>query len=199
MNDRAPTIGVYEYIDYGNAAEVYRPYDPRFPEVAARLIALIEANAPGVRVEHVGSSAIPGCAGKGVIDLLARYPAGGLAAARDTIDALGFQRQANRDPFPEERPLRVGTIEHDGDRFRIHVHVIAAGDAEAIEQIGFRDALRADPELLAEYDALKRQVVAAGVVDNVAYNQGKEAFIRRVLQPIRGAATPGGSGDNEMG
>jgi GrpB-like predicted nucleotidyltransferase (UPF0157 family) len=179
------SIGAYEYIDYSRPDEVCRPYDPRFPEVAARLIALIEAAAPGVRVEHVGSSAIPECAGKGVIDLMALYPVGGLVAARDAIDGLGFQRQTNRDPFPEERPLRVGAFEHDGEVFRVHVHVIADGAGEASEQLGFRDALRADPGLVAEYNEIKRRVAAARPEDSIVYNQGKEAFIQRVLEPFR--------------
>lgn len=185
MNQARQAVGTYEYIDYRKPSEAYRPYDQRFPEVAARIAALIEARVPGARVEHVGSSAIPGCDGKGVIDLMVLYPPGGLVAARDGVDGLGFQRQVNRDPFPEERPLRVGSFEHDGEIFRVHVHVIAEDSGEAAEQIGFRDGLRADPALVEEYAALKRTVLNGGIVDNVEYNEGKEDFIRRILKQIR--------------
>jgi GrpB-like predicted nucleotidyltransferase (UPF0157 family) len=185
MNQLESMIGTYTYIDYTDSAEVYRPYDARFPDIAARIAALIEGRVPDIRIEHVGSSAIPGCAGKGVVDLMVLYPPGGLVAARDAVDGLGFQRQTNRDPFPEERPLRVGSFEHAGETYRIHVHVIAEDSIEAVEQLAFRDRLRADPALLEEYAALKRSVVAGGVADSIEYNQGKEAFIQRVLKPLR--------------
>src|SRR5262245_34538911 len=117
-------IGTYEYIDYRDPAASFQPYDPRCPEVARRVIALIEAKMPDSHVEHVGSTAIPGCAGKGVVDLMLLYPPGRLAAARDILDALGLQRHDRPGAFPEERPVRIGTIEHDGTAFRLHVHVL---------------------------------------------------------------------------
>lgn len=183
MGDTGSTgvIGQYEYLRYDDPSEIFRPYDPRFPEVAARLVELIEGRMPDVRVEHVGSSAIPGCAGKGVIDLLVTYLPGRLVAARDTLDELGFQRQGGPDPFPEERPLRLGSIEHDGETFRIHAHVIAMDDPEAKEQLHFRDTLRADPALVDEYVASKRAALTRDGLDNIAYNEVKAPFIKRVI------------------
>ncbi|MGH2530843.1 MAG: GrpB family protein [Thermomicrobiales bacterium] len=175
-------IGTYEYIRYEDPAAAFRPYDPRCPAVARRVIALIRGRMPEARVEHVGSTAIPGCDGKGVVDLMLVYPPGRLSEARDALDGLGFQRQRERPwSFTEERPVRIGTIEHDGETFRLHVHVIAADAPEAADQIGFRDRLRADPALVAEYVARKRAVLTGGVRDANEYNQGKEVFIQRVL------------------
>ncbi len=174
-------IGSYEYVRYTDPGDSFRPYDPRSAAVAARVAGLIRQRMPEVRVEHVGSTAIPGCHGKGPIDLLLLYPAGQLAAGRAVLDGLGFQRHELPGAFPQERPVRIGTIAHDGTRFRLHVHVIAADSPEVAEQIRFRDTLRANPALVAEYVALKRAVLAAGVTDGGAYSNGKDPFIRRVL------------------
>lgn len=179
-NDDTP-IGTYTYLDYTDPAQIFRPYNPRFPEVARRVAAIIEGRMPDARVEHIGSTAVAGCAGKGVVDLQMLYPSGRLAEARDTLDGLGFQRQTGLDPFPEERPLRVGTIEDDGTVYRLHVHVIAEIDAEAEQLRVFRDRLRADPALLAEYVASKQASLDRGVPNNVAYGQAKEPVIRRAL------------------
>lgn len=174
-------IGTYGYIRYEDPAAAFRPYDPRCPAVAQRVIDLIRRRMPEAQVEHVGSTAIPGCAGKGVTDLMLLYPPGHLAEARDTLDGLGFQRHDLPAAFSEERPVRIGTIAHDGETFRLHVHVIAADAPEAEEQRRFRDRLREDPALVAEYVARKRAVLAGGVADANEYNQGKEAFIQGVL------------------
>ena len=174
-------IEPYEYIRYDDLAAAFRPYDPRHPEVAQRVAALIERRLPMAQVEHIGSTAVPGCAGKGVVDLMLLYPPGHLAAARDAVDALGFQRHDRPGAFPEERPVRIGMIEHDGDRFRLHVHIIAADAPEVAAQRRFRDRLRADPALVAAYVARKRAVLTAGVADSAGYNGGKAAFIQRVI------------------
>jgi GrpB-like predicted nucleotidyltransferase (UPF0157 family) len=174
-------IGIYRHLDYSKPDEIFRPYDDRFPEVAHQVAALIEAQLPDGRVEHIGSTAVPNCAGKGNIDLLLCYPPGRLAAAREALDRLGFQRQTGKDPFPEDRPLRLGTFTHDGTTFRLHVHVIAENDPEATELRNFRDRLRANPALVAEYVASKRAALNAGPTDNLAYNRAKEPFIRNTI------------------
>lgn len=174
-------IGRYQYIRYDDPADAFRPYDVRFPEVAHRVAELIRERMPDASVEHIGSTAVPACDGKGVVDLMLLYPPGRLEAARDALDGLGFQRHVGPNAFPEERPVRIGTLKHDGETFRLHVHVIAADSPEAAEQLRFRDALRADPSLVAEYVARKLAVLASGVADGDAYNRGKESLIRDVL------------------
>jgi GrpB-like predicted nucleotidyltransferase (UPF0157 family) len=166
---------------YQKQLAVCRDHDPRALQVAGRVAALVEPHLNGVAVEHVGSSSVPGCAGKGIVDLMLTYGAGQLAAARDLLDALGFQRQTGRDPFPEDRPMRVGSLEHDGTLFLLHVHVIAASSPEAGTMRLFRDRLRADPALVADYVAAKRAILAAGVTDAVDYSIRKGDFVQAAL------------------
>jgi GrpB-like predicted nucleotidyltransferase (UPF0157 family) len=175
-------IGPYTYVDYTDPRAIVRPWDARAPAVAARLVAGITAALPpGCAVEHIGSTAIPGCDGKGVIDLMVTYPPGGLVAARDAVDALGFQRHALPGAFGEERPARIGSVTHDGDTFQVHAHVIAADDPEVARQRHFRDTLRADPALIAAYVADKRRIAASGVArDGGGYADAKDPFIRSV-------------------
>ena len=181
-DDDSRLIGQYEYIRYDDPAAAFRPYDSRFPEVARRVIDMIRSRMPDAVVEHTGSTAIPCCAGKGVVDLMLLYPPGRLAAGRDTLDGLGFQRHDRPGAFPEERPVRSGTIEHDGETFRLHVHVVAADSPEVAEQRHFRASLIADPALVEEYMARKRAVLTAGATDGNDYNLGKDAFIKGVLE-----------------
>jgi GrpB-like predicted nucleotidyltransferase (UPF0157 family)/mannose-6-phosphate isomerase-like protein (cupin superfamily) len=143
---------------------------------------LIESHLRGVEVEHVGSTAVPGCAGKGIVDLMILYPPGRLAEVRDGLDALGFQRQTGRDPWPEERPMRVGSTDYDGTRFRIHAHVIASDSPEVVELRTFRDRLRNEPVLLAQYVALKRKIITEGITDSVDYSMCKTEFIAATLR-----------------
>jgi GrpB-like predicted nucleotidyltransferase (UPF0157 family)/SAM-dependent methyltransferase/ADP-ribose pyrophosphatase YjhB (NUDIX family) len=170
-------IGPYE-----ERQAVCQDCDPRTGEIAQRVAASIRSYLPGVLVEHIGSTSVPGCAGKGIVDLMLLYPDGHLAAARDVLDALGFQRQTTRDPFPEDRPMRTGSVVYDGTTFLIHIHVIAASAPEAEELRRFRDRLRADPDLVASYVAAKKAILASGVTDSVDYCIRKGEFVQGALR-----------------
>jgi GrpB-like predicted nucleotidyltransferase (UPF0157 family) len=139
---------------------------------------LIAEQLPDTAVEHVGSSSVPGCAGKGTLDLAIPYrDESHLNAINDVLFALGFGRQRNRDPFPETRPMRIGAIEHEGETYLLHVHVVPDRTRHLVELVDFRDRLRADPGLVAEYVAAKRTILDAGVRDGDDYAVKKGEFI----------------------
>jgi GrpB-like predicted nucleotidyltransferase (UPF0157 family) len=164
-------------------------YDPRAAEVARRIEALITAYLPTVTVEHIGSTAVPGCAGKGVVDLMVLYPQEQLEAVKEVLSAQGFQRQTVGHLFPESRPMRVGTLRHRGRIFRLHVHVIAAGSAEVAQLRAFRDYLCADPGLRAAYGVRKREILSAGITDPADYTGIKSLFVQQVLTGARPCAS----------
>jgi GrpB-like predicted nucleotidyltransferase (UPF0157 family) len=141
-------------------------------------MALIGERLPDTAVEHVGSSSVPGCAGKGTLDLAIPYrDESHLNAINDVLFALGFGRQRNRDPFPQTRPMRIGAIDDQGETYLLHVHVVPDGTHHLGELVDFRDRLRADPALVAEYVAAKRAVLDAGVRDGDDYAVKKGEFI----------------------
>jgi GrpB-like predicted nucleotidyltransferase (UPF0157 family) len=174
-----PPIGPYCRVPV-----VVREADPRAAEVAGRVAALIAAAHPGARAEHVGSSAVPGLAGKGTVDLLLPAPPEEIPAVTRDLLALGFQPQAIAAAFPPTRPMLQGVLRHDGTSFRVHVHVVPESSPEVAAIRGFRDALRADPALRAEYVALKRAIVADGTVDSVHFTRAKHDFIVAILQRL---------------
>lgn len=63
-----PIIGPYE-----PRPAVCRDYDPRAALVAGKIAVLIHDHLPQVQVEHVGSTSVRGCAGKGIVDLMIAY------------------------------------------------------------------------------------------------------------------------------
>jgi GrpB-like predicted nucleotidyltransferase (UPF0157 family) len=156
-------------------------YDPSAAEVARRVTESIREELPEVKVEHIGSTSVPGCAGKGVVDLMVLYPEGQLETVKGTLAALGFQPQTVGHMFPESRPMRVGALEHSGRLFRLHVHVIAADSPEAGVLRTFRERLLADPALMNAYVECKRAILASGVTDWQRYTGLKSAFVQEVL------------------
>lgn len=173
---------------------VVRPPDPRAAVVAARVDAVVRAARPDLEVAHIGSSAVPDLAGKGVVDL-GIHPASraDVPAIEQLLLGLGFQRTRGPGAFPNSRPLLIGGLEEGGEVMPIHLHVIP-DPGEWTRQLTFRDELRRDPELRARYAALKHQIVEGGAPSSLQYSLSKTAFIRGVLEDAGAAEPPVPSG-----
>ena len=170
-----PPIGHYQRVP----VQVHQA-DPHAPQVARRLIALIATRWPATPAEHVGSSAVPGLAGKNIIDLLLAAEPAQIPAITQALLELGFQLQIPA-AFPASRPMLWGAFRHGATTYAVHVHVIPASSPEVAAMRGFRDALRADPVLHRRYAALKRAIVAGGPADPVAFTKAKHDWIVATL------------------
>jgi GrpB-like predicted nucleotidyltransferase (UPF0157 family)/polyisoprenoid-binding protein YceI len=179
-----PPIGRYQRVP----VQVHQA-DPDAPKVARRLIALIATRWPATPAEHVGSTAVPGLAGKGIIDLLLAAPPAQIPAITQTLLELGFQHQVPA-AFPPSRPMLWGTLRHRVTEYRVHVHVIPASSPEVAAMRGFRDALWADPVLRRRYAVLKRAIVAGGPADPVAFTKAKHDWIAATLAHLGLADDP---------
>jgi GrpB-like predicted nucleotidyltransferase (UPF0157 family) len=179
-----PPIGRYRRLP----VQVHQA-DPHAPEVARRLSELIATRWPTTPAEHIGSTAVPGLAGKGIIDLLLAAPPAHIPAITKALGGLGFQPQAPA-AFPATRPMLWGTYRHRATQYRVHVHVVPADDPEVAAMRGLRDALCADPVLRRRYAALKRAIVAGGPADPVAFTKAKHDWIAATLAHLGLADEP---------
>ena len=157
--------------------------DPRALEAARCLIALIATRWPATPAEHVGSSAVPGLAGKNTIDLLLAVDPADVSAITQALLELGFQPQLPA-AFPATRPMLWGSFRYGPTDYRVHMHVVPASSPEVAAMRGFRDALRADPLLRRQYAALKQAIVEGGPVDPVAFTKAKHDWIVATLDQL---------------
>ena len=158
-----------------------RAWDARGPAAANSLVRMLQTALPGIAIEHVGSTAVPGCDGKGIIDLMLLIPDGHLSEVCAIIDGMGFQHQSGGKRHPDDRPMREGSFTFDGSVFRLHVHLIPESSAEVDRLRRFRDRLTANLELVVLYIEQKRRLIDAQISDRSTYTLGKKAFIESVL------------------
>lgn len=146
---------------------------------------MLQTALPAIEIEHVGSTSVPGCDGKGILDLMLLIPAGRLSEACAIVDGMGFQHQSGGKRHPDDRPMREGSFIFDGAIFRLHAHLIPESSAEVDRLRKFRDRLAASPELVAQYVEQKRRLVEARISDRQTYTLGKTTFIQSVLEAER--------------
>jgi GrpB-like predicted nucleotidyltransferase (UPF0157 family) len=150
-------------------------YDPAWPEEAERELARV-AEALGetvVRLDHVGSTSVPGLAAKPIVDLQVSVAAlEPQAAYVEPLEAIGylfvpFATSPDYHFFgkPAERPRTH------------HLHVCLAGSHEELRHLAVRDYRRADREEAARYEAVKCESARLHPEDRVAYMEGKDAFV----------------------
>ncbi|WP_409465588.1 GrpB family protein [Amycolatopsis sp. GA6-003] len=164
-----------------------RPPDPtwaaRGSDLCAQVARLLAPwLAPG-RVEHVGSTAVPGLAAKPVLDVMAPMrdlSAETVAAVVPVLSAAGwcFVPPSLDAAAPWRRFFVLPDTE--GRRRVAHLHLLPVGHPRWHAQLRFRNALRADRGLAEEYAELKRRL-AGEATDREEYTAGKTEFVRRVL------------------
>jgi len=136
-------------------------------------------------VEHVGSTSIPGCAAKPIIDMDAVVKPAQVPAALRALARAGYVHAGDQGvPGREVMKPPTGDPNH-------HLYVCPSDSRELARHLAFRDYLRRHPDEVSAYSALKRRLAQNLGVDRQAYTDAKSAFIERIL---RLAGDPGGRG-----
>jgi len=156
------------------------PHDPDWLRTATAEAARIAAGiGPAIlRVEHIGSTAIPGIVAKPTIDLMPLVRSeNDLDTCRAPMEALGYLWRGEYG-IPGRR---YSVMERDGRRL-FHVHIFAEGNGNVARHIAFRDYLRAHRDEAMAYEAAKRAAAEAHPRDSLAYTNHKSAWIDACLE-----------------
>ena len=165
--------------------------DPNWAERAAVLIAALHGalGAGALRIDHVGSTAIPAMDAKDVLDI--QVSVTHLVEAQERFDAplhdLGFSRAPNgtRDHVPAGRSddpalwaKRFWTRRGTGEDVNLHVRV--SGSPNERLALLFRDWMCAHPHAVIAYSAIKRSLAAA-IPDLDTYAEVKDPIVDLVI------------------
>lgn len=163
------------------------PYDPRWPvlfeEEKEHLLSCLPANMIG-RIEHFGSTAVPGLSAKPIVDILVEVTDLDETKRRiaPILEAQGydyFWRPAWGDDVP---PFYAWFIKRDSNGSRTHHIHMVEDHFEHWDRLLFRDYLIEHPEVANEYGILKLKFSQVHQNDRVAYTKAKTDFIVRVTR-----------------
>ncbi len=151
-------------------------YDPSWRAAYAAERRRLAKLLPGLRLYHIGSTAVPGLAAKPVIDMIAFVD--DLDAHVAELRRAGYHLPARFNTnLAHRRFLCYPTLAH-----RTH-HLHLVDEHAGVDQcLRFRDRLQDDPALAGEYAALKRALASRLREDRMAYTEAKSSFIKEALQ-----------------
>ena len=148
--------------------------------------AIFEVCGPYIdRIEHVGSTAVPGLAAKPVIDILIGVPSLDVADAHcvGPIVSLGYDYVKR---FETSMPFRRYFRKDDETGMRTHqIHLVKTGSDFWSDHILFRDHLRRDTEDGKAYERLKRDLAKREWDTTSQYAVAKGEFVAAALEKVK--------------
>jgi GrpB-like predicted nucleotidyltransferase (UPF0157 family) len=166
--DEAELIGGIEKRDI-----VVVGYDPSWPgRFAAERQRILDALGPTARrVEHVGSTSVPGLAAKPIIDVDLSVPdPDDEPAYLPALERVGYHLRVRQ---PGHRMVRTANLD-------VHVHICGEGSEWERRHLLFRDWLRSDGADRDAYAALKRELARRAWSDMNAYADAKGVLIGEI-------------------
>ncbi len=156
------------------------PYDEAWPGIFEREAALIREalGELAVRVDHIGSTSVPGLVAKPVVDIQVSVPR--LVPRADFVDplvSLGFSHMV--DPIDAQQEYLTKGYDPEADP-KVHVHVCGSGSEWERRHLAFRDWLRAHPADAQRYGRLKADLAGRHPNDIHSYVDDKTEFIRSI-------------------
>jgi GrpB-like predicted nucleotidyltransferase (UPF0157 family) len=150
-------------------------YDPgwplRFESERDRLVTTLGSVI--TRIEHIGSTAVPGLAAKPVVDIIVTVAdITNDDAFQPAIEGLGYELRVLE---PEHRAFR--TVERD-----VNLHVWGDSDPEVERHLVFRDHLRRAPDDRALYERTKRELATRHWRDINYYADAKSTVVAEIME-----------------
>ena len=157
--------------------EEHNPEWPRmFRHLASRIRSALGPVA--LRIDHIGSTSIPGLAAKPIIDIqISVADFDPMEPYLRPLEALGFQYR-DKNPELTKRYFK----EPDGMEERTHIHVRRAGTFSEQFPLLFRDYMRCHAAAPSEYATLKLQLAEQYRDDRHGYTEAKDAFIWDIMR-----------------
>jgi GrpB-like predicted nucleotidyltransferase (UPF0157 family) len=193
MADRLAQMTVGELHRVNGVIELV-DYDPAWPAMFAwHRERIVDALADRVVVlEHVGSTSVPGLAGKPRIDILLVVPdSGNEEAYIPALETAGYVLRIREPEWYQHRVM----VRNDR---QVNVHIFSPGCVEIDRMIGFRDWLRTHPDDRQRYEDAKRSLAARNWEFVQEYADAKtevvEAIIARALENAERSSGPDSAG-----
>lgn len=164
----------------------FKPYNKKYAELFKKEKDRILGHCEGITlIEHVGSTAVPGLGGKGIIDIAIASPKETIENVSQSLQDLGYEFRSVWSTL--ERLYFIIYLEDSNSKEpqRYHIHLMTPESCELKEMISFRNYLLSHPEEMHLYAELKRKAAEEAKGDGVKYRAYKLPLIKDMLKKIR--------------
>ena len=131
------------------------------------------------KIEHVGSTALAGLGGKGILDILIGVPKNKIRKIKEKLEDAGYEfRKSAGTP---DRLFFRKDYSYKKSKRRVHLHLTAVNSKDWKDLISFRDYLKRHPEAVQQYEHIKKEAVRKAHGEGEIYRKHKQKFIKYIL------------------
>ena len=154
------------------------PYNQKFPKIFEQEKNRI-AKATGIKdIHHIGSTAVPGLGGKGIIDIMIGLKSWkGVENIIKELHKLGF-----RHIHPKEKGKIFLSKHRQPTPDNVHLHLVRKDSKQYQELLAFRNYLRKNNKEIAKFFQLKQQWSKNAQSDRSKYGDLKAKYVKKVLK-----------------
>jgi len=162
---------------------VFRKYNPEYQAFfTSEKKKIAKDLGSTAKIEHVGSTAIPGLGGKGILDIVVGVSKSKFGEAKKKLEKAGYEFR-EKASYPERLFFRID-YPYKNIKRRIHIHLTNFNGQDWKEIIDFRDYLLKHPDAVEQYIKIKKEGVKKALGDGEKYRKHKERFIRNILKKV---------------
>jgi len=151
-------------------------FSGKFKQEKKRIFEVIK----NCEIHHIGSTAVPGLGGKGIIDIMIRI--------KNWKEVKEIIKKLKELSFTHIHPKEKGRIFLSKDRTlclnNIHIHIVRIGSKAYKELLYFRDYLKDNKKEIDRFYKLKLKWLKESKGDRKKYNNLKEKYVREILEKI---------------
>jgi len=159
----------------------FRSYNKNSPSLYRREKNKLNVTLPkSIYIEHIGSSAVPGLGGKGLIDILMGASKSKIKKIKIILKKAGYEFRPNTGN--KNRLFFRRDYTSKGKTRRVHIHIVPYKSKEWLEPIAVRDYLRNNKEEIRKYEEVKRKAVKLAKGDGEKYREAKDKYLKTLTK-----------------
>ncbi len=156
----------------------FRKYSPKYKLFYQRERAKLKRILPkDIKIEHIGSTAVPKLGGKEIVDIL-------IGINKKDISKIKKILQKNNYSFPvggnKNRLYVEKDYKYGGQTRRVHLHLVSKNSKAWKEPLKVRDQLRKNKNKVNKYAELKKKAVKISKGKGEIYKKYKKSFLDKL-------------------
>lgn len=156
------------------------PYNKNFPKIFEEEKKKISKITGNNDIYHIGSTAVPGLGGKGIIDIM--------IGMQNWKEAKNVVRNLKSIGFKHVHPKEQGRIFLSKHKKptpdNVHIHIVEKGSKQCKELLAFRNYLRRNKKEVERFLKLKLEYLKQAKEDRNKYNKLKEKYVKEILNKV---------------
>lgn len=156
----------------------FEQHDAKYPSAFSRAAETIRKVLPNAKLEHVGSTSVPGLGGRRVLDIVVIATPKDREVIRENLLSIGYKDF----PYAYVKPMLSGSVQYDEKEYPLLLYVLPQDHEYVRGWLAFREYMRKHPEEVKEYEEVKKSAISSGKSDPKSYQEAKTPYLEGLVK-----------------